>query len=299
MKRNEGVVLLMVILLIMLMSAMVYVAISVGLARSKAARFYENETVCLYAAEAGIAQFRVFQEDFENEYNRTWLTVVSEVIGNTIVITSTATLENSIITIQVTLLNEPIIVPQVTSLFLSEDSTINLNGSAFEIDGNNKNGIVTDGSSTELLLMIDSTYYSQINGTGGNPSVGEGTFDFNDSFDSLKQVAEIALGTESDPKVTLLGDTHLTGNQEAYGILLIGGDLTISGTFDFNGLIMVTGDLTVTGDMLISGSIMVAGDLKKVAGSVAIEYDEDTLDSAQIYIDSFGAIYNQVAWIKV
>ncbi len=299
MKRDQGVALIMVLLIMLLMAATAYAAIAFGNARSKAMRFYYNQTICLYAAEAGIETFKWLHEDFAKAYNGTWLTVDSVESGNVITVTSTASIGVSDCTIQVTLINEPIIVPQVTSLFLSEDSTINLNGSAFEIDGNSKAGILTNGSSTELLLMIDSAHYSQINGTGGNPSVGEDTFDFSGSFDSLRQVAEATLGTESDPKVTLLGNTHLTGNQEAYGILLIDGDLTISGTFDFNGLIMITGDLTVTGDVLISGSIMVAGDLEKVAGSIAIEYDEDTLNNAQIYIDSFEDIYKQVVWRKV
>ena len=272
----------------------------VGMHRSKAARFYHNETVCLYAAEAGIARARHNSESFETEYNGTQLVVTVEDNGSFILVTSTAVLYESDCTIEVTLVNVPITIPQVTSLYLSDYSVINLNGSAFEIDGNNKAGIVTDGSAVELLVMIDAAYYPQITGAGGTPSIGEDTFEFNDAFSTLGLIAESTLGTALDPHVTVMsGDVHLTGNQEAYGVLLVDGDLTISGTFDFNGLVMVNGDLTVTGDMLISGSMMVSGDLEKVAGSIAIEYNEDTLNAAQGYVNGLDQLYKQVVWRKI
>ncbi len=300
MKRNQGVALLMVLILILLMSASAYVAVIVGMNRSKAARFYENETYCFYAAESGIARGRHNLESFEAEYNGAWTIVKVEQTGSIITIASTAVLYQSDRTITVTLVNEPIIIPQVASLYLTDYSTINLNGSAFEIDGNDKDGIVTNGSPIELLVMIDEVYYDQIEGVSGTPSIGQNnTIDFNNVFQLLSSIAEPTFGTELSPAITLLsGETRLTGNQEAHGVLLVNGDLTISGTFDFSGLIMINGDLTVTGDMLISGSVMVSGDLEKVAGSIAIEYDEDQLNAVQSYVDSGETIYKQVAWIQ-
>lgn len=298
--NQRGVALVMVLIITMMMASMAYASVAIGMHRSQSARFYENETICFYAAEAGVARARHDGESFETEFNGTQLVVTVEDSGSLILITSTATIGESDCTVIITLVNVPITIPQVSSLCLSENSTINLNGSAFEIDGNNKAGIVTDGSSTELLLMIDAVYYPQINGAGGTPSVGEDTFEFDDVFDTLGLIAETTLGTEADPHVTTMsGDVHLTGNQEAYGVLLVNGDLTISGTFDFNGLIMVNGDLTVTGDMLISGSIMVSGDLEKVVGSIVIEYNEDTLNAAQGYVDGLDQTYKQVVWRKI
>lgn len=298
--NQRGVVLVMVLLITMMMASTAYAAVMIGMHRSKAARFYENETICFYAAEAGVARGRHTPENFEGKFNGANLIVSVVKSGDVITVTSTATLYESDCTIEVTLVNVPITIPQVSSLCLSEYSSINLNGSAFEIDGNNKTGIVTDGSSTELLLMIDVAYYSQINGAGGTPSVGEGTFAFDDVFNTLGLIAQSTLGTKADPHVTIMsGNMHLTGSQEAYGVLLVNGDLTISGTFDFNGLVMVNGDLTVTGDMLISGSIMVSGDLEKVVGSIAIEYNEDTLNAAQGYVDGLDDLYEQVVWRKI
>ncbi len=299
-RGQRGVALIMVFLMITMMASMAYVAVIVGMNRSKAARFYENETICFYAAEAGVARARHTPESFAEKFGDTNLIVNVVESGGVITVTSNATLGESDCTIEVTLVNVPITIPQVTSLYLSDYSVINLNGSAFEIDGNNKAGIVTNGSAVELLVMIDAVYYPQITGAGGTPSVSEDTFDFDDAFSTLGLIAEPTLGTAFDPHVTVMsGDVHLTGNQEAYGVLLVDGDLTISGTFDFNGLVMVNGDLTVTGDMLISGSMMVSGDLEKVAGSIVIEYNEDTLNTAQGYVDGLDQLYKQVVWRKI
>ena len=298
--NQRGTVLIMVLLITMMMASAAYVAVMVGMHRSKAARFYENETICLYSAEAGVARAQHTPESFAEKFGGTNLIVNVVESGGVMTVTSTATLGESDCTVIVTLVNVPITIPQVTSLYLSDYSVINLNGSAFEIDGNNKAGIVTDGSAVELLVMIDAAYYPQITGAGGTPSIGEDTFEFNDAFSTLGLIAESTLGTALDPHVTVMsGDVHLTGNQEAYGVLLVDGNLTISGTFDFNGLVMVTGDLRVTGDMLISGSIMVSGDLEKVAGSIAIEYNEDTLNAAQGYVNGLDQLYKQVVWRKI
>lgn len=302
-RDNRGTVLIMVLMITMMMASVVYAAVIMGMNSSKALRFYENETICLYAAEAGLARGRHTPESFETEYNGAWLVVnvVEDAGGGVITINSSATVEESNCTLEVVLVSIPITIPQVSSLYLSDYSVINLNGSAFEIEGNNKAGIVTNGSSVEILLMIDAAYYPQITGIGGAPSVGEENgFAFDDVFSALGLISETTLGTELDPHITTIsGDAHLTGNQEAYGVLLVNGNLTISGTFDFNGLIMVDGDLTVTGDMLISGSLMVSGDLTKAAGSIAIEYNEDTLGTVQNHIDGLDQLYKQVVWRKI
>jgi cytoskeletal protein CcmA (bactofilin family) len=297
--RDDGVALLVVLLITMMMSASAYAMVIMGMNRAKAARFYEAETICFYAAEAGLAKGRAYHEEFSGEFSGALLDVSLQDNGSHIVITSDASYQGSLCSLSVVLLNVPIVVPMVSSLYLSDASVVSLNGSAFTIEGNNKDGIVTSGSTVEILLMIDDAYYNQITGASASPSIGQdASVDFDATFDALRNIAGSAMGTFDEPTIAIRGETHLTGSIEAYGVLLIDGDLTISGTFDYNGLIMVSGDVKVTGDALILGSLMIRGDIEKIAGSIAIEYDEETLLSAQAHIDTFDATYKQVAWIR-
>jgi len=175
-------------------------------------------------------------------------------------------------------------VPRIGSLYVNEQTVMQLHGNSFSIEGRNHSkkgalqsfghrfGISTRRSASGLnrsaiLSQIASGQLDQIYGSDSLfSSLTSGSVDEVDGVNFTELVTtftaaktnDLAPGTYSSPQLGNIttgnlqvthatGPVHLTGQGYGAGVLVVEGDLDITGSFDFYGLVLVTGSLSVRG----------------------------------------------------
>ncbi len=172
----------------------------------------------------------------------------------------------------------------------------------------------TNSSATveDIIDSLKKNEKDNFTGTGGTPSIVDGTADvkadpdarkildanFLDRFVSYVSVYADekvsagkgpvgGLGTEAHPRAIVAeGDLRLTGNATGYGLLVVKGELDVKGTFAYNGMILVIGkgSLIYGGSASILGGVVIANITpEKTLGTATISVHGGGNDSAGIY----------------
>ncbi len=186
-------------------------------------------------------------------------------------------------------------IPRVGAIYVDPGVVLDLESSAFLVDGHDRNpdgtsgtadplfGIATKTGSpagsnkAALLADISPKRYKQILGSGGTPAVGETALEFREVLETFKALTTHALepntyssaalgdADSGDYRVTFVnGDLHLSGDAKGSGVLIVEGSLTLTGIFSFQGLVLVAGDVRMNGsgsEAKIYGSLMVGQSL--------------------------------------
>jgi len=198
-------------------------------------------------------------------------------------------------------------------------ATIDLNGSAFELSGNDRtvgggNGsdparpaVGVNGDPQHVIDQVAGNQKTKIIGNLPNPAIGTTGVLVYDDYRAM--LAPLAATQWTAPMTSysgsdLIGDyanrvgivTHATGNVNFHGtttgagVLIVDGDLEISGRFTFAGVILVRGNVSFKGGggyKELYGALLVWGedaagpkDDLEVSGTVQISYSSEGLDIA-------------------
>lgn len=200
------------------------------------------------------------------------------------------------------------------SIYLPNSSvSTSFNGSAFLIDGNNKNidgtpnptgsvpgiGTSTTAAADAVKSTLSPQQASNVIGTGGTPSVamsaGPSASRITNTIipNMLTQPGVVTnptltgndtFGTLSNPQIThFTGSVTINGNLSGVGILIVDQGLTISGSSTFTGLIIVRGTTqitAVTGHTTILGALWTTDLSLTVSGSASVTYSSQALTLA-------------------
>lgn len=199
-------------------------------------------------------------------------------------------------------------------------ATIDLNGSAFELSGNDKAvdgsagsdpprpAVGVNGDPQHVIDQVAGNQKTKIIGNLPNPAIGTtGVLDY-DEYRAM--LAPLAATSWTAPMTSYSGSgaigdfanragvvTHATGNVNFHGtttgagVLIVDGDLEITGRFTFAGVILVRGNVSFKGGggfKELYGALLVWGedpvgapkDDLEVSGTVQISYSSEGLDIA-------------------
>jgi hypothetical protein len=200
------------------------------------------------------------------------------------------------------------------------DATIDLNGAAFELSGNDKAvdgspgsdparpAVGVNGDPQHVISQVAGNQKTKIVGNLPNPAIGTtSVLDYDDYLTTIAPLAatEWTAPTTSYSGSGAIGDfvhregvvTHATGNVNFHGtttgagVLMVDGDLEISGRFTYAGVILVRGNVSFKGGggfKELYGALLVWGqdpvgapkDDLEVSGTVQIAYSSEGLDIA-------------------
>jgi len=138
----------------------------------------------------------------------------------------------------------------------------------------------------DIIDSLKKNEKDNFDGTGGTPSIVDGTVDIKADPDAQKildpnfldkfvsyvnvyadekvppgQSPKGGYGTAENPRMILAqGDLKIAGNATGYGLLVVKGELDITGNFSYNGLMLVIGEgsLNVHGAASLLGGAVVA-----------------------------------------
>ncbi|MCZ6793433.1 MAG: hypothetical protein O7J95_07450, partial [Planctomycetota bacterium] len=245
-------------------------------------------------------------------------------------IVATVVSDEGLVRVEKYLQSQVVQIPRSGSVYLAPGVLLNFQGSRFRVDGrdhdvfgNRVPGPQQYGLSTAvagnpgdnaaaLLAQIPAPFQDQINGRGGDPSIGEdagGDVDIDALVDQFRanNTNELIPGTYTDlvsgnifagdiPVTFSGGDLVLAGNGGGAGVLVVDGNLMITGRFTFHGLIIVRGDVMLTGGgtrISVIGSTIIGQSLNaldeadlSVLGEAELLYSSRVLDAVQSVLDT-------------
>ena len=213
--------------------------------------------------------------------------------------------------IEVEAVRAPFTVPKAA--IYSESDDFAFNGTQFLVSGQDWDpvtdtvvpgsaevrGIETTADPNNITDQLDNNQTNNVEGTGGEPSVGSAATDFDipaliaqysPLADEVHPGGTIANGTIPDwggfndyRIIHVTDDLHISGDVTGGGLLLLEGDLTCSGQFTWYGLIINTGEIAFSGggtEIHIFGALMSEGGISTnaVGGNADIKYSTATLN---------------------
>jgi hypothetical protein len=167
-------------------------------------------------------------------------------------------------------------------------------------NGNVLNGIGVDNNSNVTIIKNAVGGSADIEGLGGEPSVGVVSNTTNwteyamdvvsnpdiilNSNTNLSQIPN--LGTLSSPKVTFVnGSVRFNSDLEGCGILVVNGDLEINGNFTYRGIVIAYKEAAIktklNGNGKVYGAMVIAGtsvDLTISNGNFKCLYSQESLN---------------------
>lgn len=320
--RDQGSVLLLVLIFSFVLAGMAASAILVSAADAKAARENEWSAKAFYAAEAVLA--RSLEDlnwggpgDIEPTSFGQFTISATTLVDDDDVWEITAIASNSAergAYKEITGFAAPTKarIPKVAAVYVSPTTVLTLNGEALELDGVGTYGLAVasknggDGENEAALLdQIDPSHYDNIDGLANGPvSVSEvDPVDTDALFASLYRIAETNindLGTEDQPRITYHdGDLHLAGDQEGVGVLVVDGDLSLTGRFRFTGLVFVRGSIRLAGggdELFVTGSLVATGDLT-ISGTANVRFEGEILNEVETLVNELDDSYELVAQV--
>jgi hypothetical protein len=191
-------------------------------------------------------------------------------------------------------------------------ATFKFNGTAFTINGNDRNldgtkgpapslpGIGTPGDPKGITNQLSKSQQKDVIGQNLPPSVANVTpEDINaemkllgplatQTFNAGDHVSNAQIGDLKNLKPQIAhakGDLDLSGSSMGCGVLVVDGNLTITGNFDFVGVIYVNGAVVFKGGggvknlrgcLFTPGNVQ--GDDVNISGSIMIGYSSQALD---------------------
>lgn len=176
------------------------------------------------------------------------------------------------------------IIPKIPGAmgFYTDKSKLNINGNAFEFNGNDTNpdgssgdeaalpGVVADSIAYDDLLNNLNSNQKQTVEEGGYEQEDLDNEDLQEHIDKYVDVASpfdgssvSPLGSPDNPKVTILDGAGEAKDEIGAGIFIIpeGTTFTAKGDFTFHGLIIVQGKLDLRGNVTVFGSMLFGGEL--------------------------------------
>ena len=203
-------------------------------------------------------------------------------------------------------------IPLAGAFYLDSSVSLDLQGNAFRISGNDTNpdgtrgpaaplpGVsVEEGASADIYSEV-GRHSRQVTGEGGQGSIGEATStDFDRVFDQFKAIRTKTLppGTYSQPasgmgdwaagnyEVTYVkGDLELNGRMKGAGVLVVEGNLNMSGQATFYGVVIVKGNASLSGGgagVHVFGTMMV-GETAPQRGRLSVAGTSDVFFSSSV-----------------
>lgn len=180
-------------------------------------------------------------------------------------------------------------IPKNGPLYIDPAVPVILNGNNFLIDGHDTDpddtpgpgpdqfglatsqGAIPGDNQALLLSQIGVQQLDNIQGQGGEPSIGETVpVDVDALFTHYATNPDQTVPPGSYSGVTwgdwalgnmvttyVDGDLHLSGGSSSAGVIVVSGDLTLSSDATFAGLIIAKGDVRITGLASVYGSIVI------------------------------------------
>lgn len=199
-------------------------------------------------------------------------------------------------------------IPGATG-FYTDGTKLNINGNAFEFNGQDTNPDGTAGTKEDLPgIAADTVAYDNLldnlNATQKEKIEEDGyeqqdldNEDLQDHIDKYAEVAEThdeslanSLGTPEDPKIVTLDGVGEAKDETGAGILIIpeGSTFIAKGDFTFHGLVIVQGKLDLRGNVTLFGSMLFGGESEleipdeddgdaTFSGSVSVNYSSSAL----------------------
>ncbi|MEX2641166.1 MAG: hypothetical protein WD266_10790 [Balneolales bacterium] len=195
--------------------------------------------------------------------------------------------------------------------FYTDETMLNINGSAFEFNGKDTNPDGTSGTEDDLpgVAADTSAYDTLLDNLNNNQKakVEDGVYeeqildneDLQEHIDKYADVAETynssstsPLGSPEEPKIVSLDAGGEAKDESGAGILIIpeGSTFTAKGDFTFHGLIIVQGTLDLRGHVTLFGSMLFGGESQldipdeddgtTFSGSVTVNYSSSALANA-------------------